>query len=127
MFERIGRSLREYIFVLSIILAIIGAIVLVIGILGTWWKQMVMDALGFSDDIVVWSPYILALGVIVLLLGIWYLYSFINNKRILSEGLQTNKRSEFVKNHAELKIAARRLPSRYLHELQEKEREFRFK
>ncbi len=127
MFERIGRTLREYIFVLSIILAIIGAIVLVIGILGTWWKQVVMDALGFSDDIVVWSPYILALGVIVLLLGIWYLYSFINNTRILNEGLQTNKRSEFVKNHTELKIAARRLPSSYLHQLQEKERDFRFK
>jgi hypothetical protein len=127
MLDRIIKTIREYVFGLSIIFIIIGAIVLIFGIIGTWWKQLFQDAMGLSEDVLIWSPYILILGVILFLIGVWYLYSYINNKRILTEGLQTNKRSEFVKNHTELKNAARRLPSRYLREFQEKEKQFRIK
>jgi hypothetical protein len=127
MFEKLGRIVREYIFGLSILLMIIGVIVLIFGILGTWWKPFVTDTFRLSTDILVWSPYVLVLGLIVFGLGLWYLYSYINNKRIVAEGLKTNKRSEFVKSHTELKNAARRLPSRYLDQLKEKEKQFRIK
>ena len=127
MFEGIGRILREYIFGLSIILTIIGVIVLFIGIFGILWEDMMIYELGLSPEVLNWSLYIIIVGVIVFLFGVWYLYTYIINKRILNEGLQTNKRSEFVKNHAELRKCARRLPSCYLEELRDKEKHFKIK
>ena len=127
MLEKIGRILREITLGLSIFLAILGIIVLILGLLGTWWKQLLIDALGLSEDILVWSPYIMILGFIVFALGIWYIYSYINNKRLVREGLQTNKRSEFVKKHIEIKKAAKRLPSRFMQQVEEKEKQFRIK
>jgi hypothetical protein len=127
MFEKIGKILRELTLGISILLVILGVIVLMLGVLGTWWNQILIDVSGISEELLVWSPYVMILGLIVLAFGIWYLYSYFNNKRIVTEGLQTNKRSEFMKKHAEIKKAARRLPSRFLQQLEEKEKQFRMK
>lgn len=127
MSGKISKMMREYVLILSILSAILGAIVTIFGILGIWMKDLLIDSLSISSDFLVWSPYILVIGIIVLLAGIWYLYDFFRNKKILLEELQTKKRSEFLKKHAELKDAARHLPSKYQQLLEEKERELNVK
>ena len=41
--------------------------------------------------------------------------------------IATNKRSELLKMHSELKITAKKLPSKYRNMLKEKEKEFKIK
>ena len=127
MSGKISKMMREYVLILSILSTILGAIVTIFGILGIWMKDLLINSLSISSDFLVWSPYILVIGIIVLLAGIWYLYDFFRNKKILLEELQTKKRSEFLKKHVELKDAARHLPSKYQQLLEEKERELNVK
>jgi uncharacterized membrane protein YuzA (DUF378 family) len=124
---KISQLFREYILGLSIILTIIGAIIFIFGALGILIPDMLMDSMGFDEALLNWSAYIFGLGIIVLLAGVYYLYEFEKNKRFLMTEINTNKRSEFVKRHIELKKAARHLPSKYQDILAEKEKELKVK
>ncbi len=127
MSESVSKMIREYIFGLSLVTLIIGGILVLFGILGIWMKQVLVDLVNVSNDVLIWAPYILIIGFILLVAGIWYCYDYLRNKKRLLEDLQTNKRSEFCKNHAALKNAAKRLPSKYQEMLAEKEKELRVK
>lgn len=127
MSGKITKMLREYVLGLSVLSIIVGVIVTIFGVLGIWMKNILIDNLSISTDLLVWCPYILVIGLILLLAGIWYLYDFFRNKKILLDDLQTKKRSEFLKNHATLKDAARHLPSKYQNLLKEKEKELNVK
>jgi len=110
---------REYIMGISILLAVIGIIVTIIGAMCTFEMGF------FSNDIEIWGFYILIIGVIILLSGIYYFYDYISNKRFFTDEINTNKRSEFVKRHQDLKNAVKHLPSKYRAILQDKEKEFK--
>lgn len=123
----IGKILKEYIFGISVVLLIVGLAVLVFGILGMWFDDVLTNTFSLNRDILAWSLYILIVGFIVTITGIYYLYEFMKNKRFLLEELETNKRSEFMKNHLEIKNAARHLPSKYQEMLSKKEKDLRVK
>ncbi|RLF59032.1 MAG: hypothetical protein DRN27_03755 [Thermoplasmata archaeon] len=131
MAGKINEFFREYVYVLSIITIIIGIPITIFGAIGTLetleYTTILQDSIGISSNIVDWCPYILGLGIIILLTGIFYLYSFQKNKRFFIDELETNKRSEFVKKHQEIKNAARYLPKKYQKILQDKEKEFKIK
>jgi len=88
--------------------------------------ESLTNALGLSD-VLNWGLYVLIVGFIVLLAGIWYLYMFMKNKKFLLSEIETNKRSEFMKRHADLQDAARQLPSKYRNMLSEKEKNLKIK
>ena len=119
--------MREYVLGLSILTTIVGAIILIFGVLGIWMKDFLTDLVNVSNDFLIWSPYVLVIGIIILLIGVWYLFDFFRNKKILFDELQTKKRSEFLKNHASIKDATRRLPTKYHRMLKEKEKELNIK
>ena len=123
MMGKINEFFREYVYVLSIITIIIGIPITIFGTLGT----IPQNFINISSSIVDWCPYILGLGIIILLTGIFYLYSFQKNKRFFIEELETNKRSDFVKKHQEIKNAVRYLPKKYQKILRDKEKEFKIK
>jgi len=129
MANMLGRIWKEYIVGISIVLLIIGLVFLVFGLLGSieQSKDFLMSSLGITEDLLAWGLYILIIGFILTLAGIYYLYEFMKNKRFMLEEIETNKRSEFMKKHAELKNAARHLPSKYQEMLTEKEKELRIK
>jgi uncharacterized protein YacL len=127
MANMLGKMLKEYIFGISIATLIVGLAVLLFGVMGMWLQDFLVDTLSLSQDLLAWSLYILIIGVVITLFGVYYLYEFLKNKRFLLGELETNKRSEFMKNHAELKTAARHLPSKYQEMLAEKEKELRVK
>jgi len=103
MAGKISNFFRETQFVFSIILTIIGFIVLYIGII----------------------PYLI--GFIAFIAGVWYLYSFLKNKKFVLDELKTNKRSELLKRHAELKSTVKYLPSKYQKMLKDKEKELKIR
>lgn len=127
MSGKITGFFREYVFGLSIVAMIVGLIVLFIGVLGIWFGDVAKDLLNLTDDAIAWGLYVLIIGLIVFGTGIYYLYGFIVKKKFVLEELQTNKRSELLKRHSELKESVRHLPSKYKEMIKEKEKELRIK
>ena len=127
MSGKISGFFREYIFGLSIVTLIVGLIVLFIGVLGMWFGDVAKDFLNLTDDAIAWGLYVLIVGFIVFGIGIYYLYSFMVEKKFVLEEIQTNKRSEFLKRHNDLKESVRHLPSKYKEMVKEKEKELRIK
>jgi hypothetical protein len=122
----ITRFFREFVLFFSIILTIIGIVVLFIGVPGIL-EDHPMNFLNLSEEILEWGLYLVILGFIILITGLWYLYSYFHNRKFLLEELKTNKRSELIKRHAELKSIVKHLPSKYQKMLKDKEKELSIK
>ena len=118
---------RELAFPFYIILTILGLIILFIGSTGIWFSDIPEETLNLTEDILEWSPYFLIIGFIIFLTGIWYLYSYLKNRKFILEELETNKRSELLKKHAELKNTVKHMPSKYQKMLKEKEEELKIR
>ena len=125
---KITGLLREFVFGLSIIIMIVGLFALFMGVIWYFLKDL---QLGFYTDTVKnlgeWNIYMLVIGLIVFGMGVWYLYNYFKNRKFVLEEIETNKRSEFLKKHSELKDTVRHLPSKYKKMLKEKEEELRIK
>ncbi|MEE8566080.1 MAG: hypothetical protein V3S79_06825 [Candidatus Thermoplasmatota archaeon] len=124
---KISGFLREHILILSLLTIIIGIIILIIGILGIWFKDEIKNMINFMDTLIPWSLYILVIGLILFGMGIYYLYMFVTKKNFIMKEIETNKRSEFIKKHAELKYSVKYLPSKYKEMLKRKEKELKIK
>jgi hypothetical protein len=122
--DKLTMFIREYILIFSIVVSIIGLLLLSMGII---FYGMPDADVEFVTAIGEWNAYILVAGLIVLAIGLWYIYSFEKNKRFVLKELKTNKRSEFLKKHNEVKNTVKHLPSKYRALLEDKERELRVK
>lgn len=128
MNKTIIRFIREYIFGISIILFIFGLFLLFVGAVWFWFKESAQEGiLRFIYDFDDWNIYVFIAGLILFFLGLYYIYSYRKNKKFVMEELQTNKRSEFMKRHTEIKSIVKRLPSKYQQMFKEKEEELKIK
>ena len=66
-------------------------------------------------------------GFVILIVGVWYLYSYIKHRRFVLKEIKTNKRSELLKKHGELEDTVKHLPSKYKKMVDEKAEELRVK
>jgi len=125
MSGKINNFLREYVFGLSIIFTILGFILLFMS--GSYYAFEGFG-LDFINNLQDWNLYLLILGFVVFAwFGVYYLYSFITNRKFVLEELETNKRSEFLKKHSQVKIKVKHLPSKYHKMLKDKEKELKIK
>ncbi len=128
MAGKISRFLGEYVLGLSIITTIIGIKLLFMGIIWYWFKDL---KLSFYTDTITkladWNAYLLIAGFVILIVGVWYLYSYIKNRKFVLKEIKTNKRSELLKKHGELEDAVKHLPSKYKKMVDEKAEELRVK
>jgi len=129
MASKITGFMREYVFGLSIITIILGLFLLFTGVLWFWFNEIVMEnsALEFIANLENLNAYLLVAGLIIFGIGLYYLYSFLKNRKLALEGLKTDKRSEFLKKHNELKSIVKYLPSKYQKMLEDKENELKIK
>ena len=127
MSGKISSFLREYILIFSVIVSILGFFVIFLGASGIWLQDISKDVLKFTDDFLRWSPYLLVLGFVILGIGLYYLYVYLKNRSFVLEELKTNKRSELLKRHSELKDTVKRMPSKYKKMLKAKEDELRIR
>ncbi len=129
MVSKITRCMREYVFGLSIITIIIGLFLLFMGVLWFGINEIVMEnsALEFIANLEHLNAYSLVAGLIILGIGLYYLYSFLKNRKLALKELKTDKRSEFLKKHNELKSIVKYLPSKYQKMLKDKENELKIK
>lgn len=128
MAGKITSFLRELQLFFSIILTAVGFVIFFIGIIGTFTLDWFKNFLSFlSTDFWLWSPYFLIIGFIVFAFGVWYLYSFLKNRKFILDEIKTNKRSELLKKHGELKSTVKHMPSKYQKMLADKEEELNIK
>jgi len=129
MASKITGFMREYVFGLSIITIILGLFLLFMGVLWFWFKNIVEDnnVLQLISNLEDGNAYLLVAGLIIFGIGLYYLYSYLNNRKFALEELKTDKRSEFLKKHNELKNIVKYLPSKYQKMLKDKEDELRVK
>ncbi|MFW6121834.1 MAG: hypothetical protein ACOC80_13195 [Petrotogales bacterium] len=129
MVSKITRFMKEYMFGLSIVTIIFGLFLLSLGILWFWFNKMIeeINTLDFIRSLGDWNAYVLVVGLIVFGTGIYYLYSYIKNKKFVLKELKTGKRSEFLKKHNELKSVAKHLPLKYQKMLKDREEQLKIK
>ena len=121
MAGKITNFFREVQFVFSIILTILGIIIVYIGATGILNHDLCLLPSEYFD----WSLYLLIIGFIVLFAGVWYLFNFLKNRKFILEEIDTNKRSELIKKHSELKSTVKHMPTKYQKMLKEKEEELK--
>ena len=121
--------LRELTFPFSLILTILGIILIIFGILGTFFQDFVsrQSSLHFIAQIGTWNAYVLIGGLIVFGFGFYYLYTYLKKSRFVRRELKTNKRSEIMGKRTELRRTVKHLPAKYQRMLQEKEDELNIK
>jgi hypothetical protein len=124
MSGKISGFLRELKLSLSIFLTIVGFLIFLIGVP---FISRDFNIFNLSENILGWSIYLLILGFIILITGIYYLYTYLKDRKFILEELETNKRSEIIKKHSELKKAVKHMPSKYKKMLEDKEEEFKIK
>jgi len=128
MAGKISGFLGEYVLGLSIITTLVGLFLLFMGIIWYWFKS---PKLGFYTDIITkladWNAYLFIAGFVILIVGVWYLYSYIKHRKFVLKEIKTNKRSELLKKHGELEDTVKHLPSKYKKMVDEKAEELRVK
>ncbi len=130
MAGKIVSFFREFVLIFSIILTIIGLGIFSFGLSGMFFKDIPKNMIGLSkntEGIFEWSLYFVIIGFIILAIGLWYLYTFFKNRKFILEEIETNKRSELLKRHGELKTTVKHMPKKYQQMLKEKEKELRIK
>ena len=127
--KKITALLREYVVGLSIIIMICGFVLLIMGVLWYWFRDAVTEngSLQFIRDLGDWNAYLLVGGLIIFGIGLYYIYSYITKRKFVLEEIKTNKRSEFLNKHKELKGTVKHLPSKYRKMVKEKEKELKIK
>ena len=127
--KKITALLREYVVGLSIIIIICGFVLLIMGVLWYWFRDAVTEngSLQFIRDLGDWNAYLLVGGLIIFGIGLYYIYSYITKRKFVLEEIKTNKRSEFLKKHKELKGTVKHLPSKYQKMVKDKEKELKIK
>ena len=118
------RVWREIRFPVSIIVTFLGLVFLISSVV---WIFMHEKNLGFLSRLARlfgdWNYYLIVIGAIFFVAGIWYTYDYIKKKNFLLEEIKTDRKSEFVRRKAELERVAKSLPKRYEKMLEEKEEE----
>ena len=127
MAGKISSFFREYVLFFSVVLTVIGFIVFFIGFTGIFFKDVLTDVMKMDKGILPWCVYLLIIGFVVLITGLWYLYSYLKNRKFILKELETNKRSEFIKRHAELKNIVKHMPSKFQKMVKEKEESLNLK
>lgn len=124
MSGKITGFFREYVFGLSIITFIVGLVLLILSLIHYFLAEYQPEFIKNLGD---WNFYLVIIGLIIFAFGIYYLYSYLKSRKFVLEEFKTNKRSELLKRHGELKDTVRYMPSKYKKMLKEKEEELRIK
>ena len=127
MSGKIVGFLREYVLALSILILIPAIFFIVMGVVYLFFGGIadpVSSPLHFiKDPVGIWNDYILIAGLILLGIGVYYLYSFFTKRKFVLNELKTDKRSEILKMRTKLEAMVKHLPSKYQKMLSEKEEE----
>ena len=121
----------EYRMEIGAILAVVGALVTIIAVVGVFLKNSMPSTLSGLTDIATklgnWNLWLLLLGPSALILGAWWVYDHFKKVKKLEKYLSENSKSKFVRNIEDIQYLGWSLPQRYEDMVLEKMDEFRIK
>jgi hypothetical protein len=124
MSGKIVGFVREYIFALSVICLALGIVVIMFPIIHYAFTDLQPELISSLGE---WNFYLIFVGFVLIFAGIYYLFIYLKNRKFILEEIDTNKRSEFMRRHAELTNIVRRMPVKFQVMVEEKERELKIK
>jgi hypothetical protein len=130
MAGKITGFLREYVAVFSVIITIIGLFLLFMGVTWYWVRSVVQPTttpIHFIYTLGEWNAYTLTAGLIILGIGLYYIYSFLKKRKFVLDELKSDKRSEILKMRVKLESTVKHLPSKYQRMLTKKEDDLNIK
>jgi H+/Cl- antiporter ClcA len=107
----------EYRLELGSLLSLLFGFVTVIGIVGVFLSDRLPASISFlsdlSDPIGNWTYWMIVIGPIGLIAGIWWLYDFFKKVKTLAGLIDTPSKAKFVRNIDDIEYLAWSLPQRY--------------
>ncbi|UCE80492.1 MAG: DUF3198 domain-containing protein [Methanobacteriota archaeon] len=102
-----------------------------IGIGGVFYSDGLPGGLSILEDVTTplgrWAYWLIVIGPILLVGGIWWLYDYIKKSRSLARLISTPSKAKFVKNLDEIEYLAWSLPQRFEDRVLEMKRRFNIK
>jgi ABC-type anion transport system duplicated permease subunit len=128
MSGKITGFLREYVLALSILLLIPALLFIVMGVIYVFFSSIAEPADSpfhfITASFGIWNDYIFIIGLILLGIALYYLYSYFTKRSFVIDELGTDKRSELLKMRNKLESTVKHLPSKYQKMLSDKEDEY---
>jgi hypothetical protein len=122
------RSIRDLKMELEVLTFIIGLILLIIGISGIFFPDSSPDFLKIvHKDFGGWIYWTTLLGVLLILIGGWYMIDNIRKRREFESLIKTDSKVKFIKNKDRIEFLAWNLTSDHERRLWEKKKEFGIK
>jgi hypothetical protein len=125
------RKLKEFAFLLSSCLFVLGVVMLSCSII--WYLSYIHRAvfpaeLSFLQELKIlgdWGWWLLIISPFIFIAGIWYFSDLCIKKRRFRTLISTGSKANFIKSLSDLEELVLSLPKRYSDELEAKRREFK--
>lgn len=120
--------LTEYRLELSGMFVVLFSFVAIIGIVGVFLEESLPSYLSSLKDLTEpigsWTYWMLVIGPLGLVVGIWWLYDYVKKTKKLSELTKTPSKAKFVRNMDDIEYLAWSLPQRFEDEVLQKKKDF---
>ncbi|MCJ7562904.1 MAG: DUF3198 domain-containing protein [Thermoplasmata archaeon] len=107
----------EYRLELSVLMVIVFALVTLVGVVGVFFEDSLPSSISFLSDISTpfgaWVYWLVIMGPIGLVSGIWWLYDYVKKSRKLENLMKTPSKAKFVRNLDDIEYLAWSLPQRF--------------
>ena len=107
----------EYRLELSVLMVIVFALVTLVGVVGVFFENSLPSSISFLSDISTpfgaWVYWLVIMGPIGLVSGIWWLYDYVKKSRKLENLMKTPSKAKFVRNLDDIEYLAWSLPQRF--------------
>ncbi len=107
----------EYRLELSVLIVIAFALVTLVGVVGVFFEDSLSSSISFLSDFSTpfgaWVYWLIIVGPIGLVSGIWWLYDYFKKSRKLEDLMKTPSKAKFVRNLDDIEYLAWSLPQRF--------------
>ncbi|MBE0519299.1 MAG: DUF3198 domain-containing protein [Thermoplasmata archaeon] len=118
----------EYRLELSVLMVIVFALVTLVGVVGVFFEDSLPSSISFLSDISTpfgaWVYWLVIMGPIGLVSGIWWLYDYVKKSRKLENLMKTPSKAKFVRNLDDIEYLAWSLPQRFEDRVLERKKGF---
>lgn len=121
-------KLKEYLWIIAIILACVGCFLLTISIYGLFLKEYQPEPIKKTNEFLGnWIYWTFVLGISLTIGSIWYLIDRYRSRKELLSYLETDSKAKFIKNIKRIEELANKLGKKYKERVEEKKREWDIK
>ncbi|HEQ79082.1 MAG TPA: DUF3198 domain-containing protein [Euryarchaeota archaeon] len=120
--------LKENTMLLSVVAASVGFVATLLGVFGVMIPEHAPDFMvGVLETIGNWGYWLLVIGIILLIGGIWQMWSIISKQKKFEKLIDVDGKAKFLRNQDDLEYLAWSLGGEYKERVKEKKRMFKIK